>query len=110
MGAGELRSRVTFERPDRTDDGGGGGSIHWTATLTTRGHLAPERGHEVVAAGRLESSNAAVLTVRSSRAARLIDASYRVTVDSVPYNIRAITNPDQRNRFLEILLELGVAQ
>lgn len=108
--AGLLRSRVTFARRDVVDDGGGGGTVNWTPMLSTRGYLRPERGREALAAGRPESSSMAVLQIRSSLAARAIDASYRVSVDDVPYNVRSIINPDQRNRFLELLVERGVAQ
>lgn len=107
---GGLRSRVYFEKlKKRVDDGGGGFAPEWLPALTVWGSLQPERGREIVAAGRLESSAGAVLTIRSSEEARAIDASYRATIDEVIYQVRAISNPDQKGRFLELVLERGVA-
>lgn len=109
-GAGQLRSLVQFEAPVRgADDGGGGAPINWTGVLTTRGQLITERGREALAAGRMESASGAVLRVRSSTIARTINASHRVRVDGVVYVIHAVTNPDQKNRFLEFVVERGVA-
>lgn len=107
--AGELRKRVSFERRDVADDGGGGGAVHWTSTLVVWGSLTFMSGHEMLAAGRLESASVGTLRIRSSRAARAIDASYSVTIDGDRYNIRGIGNPDSRNRILEFTVEAGVA-
>lgn len=110
MSIGQLRKRVYFSRlKARVEDGGGGSPKTWTPALTVWGQLSPERGREVLAAGRLESSAGAVLKIRSSTAARAIDATYKATIDGVDHQVRAISNPDGRNRFLEIVLESGVA-
>lgn len=94
----------------RTPDGAGGFSVAWSTALTVWGYLRPERGRERLEAGRLESATMAVLRIRSSAAARAIDASYRAVVDGVHYQIRAIVNPDQRDEYIEMTLEEGVAQ
>ena len=109
MGIGQFNNRVTFESRTVADDGAGGGSVSWTTALVVWGYLAPERGRETLAAGRLQSATMGVLRIRSSAAALLIDPSYRVTIDGAAYQIRTITNPDQRNRFLEMVVEKGVA-
>lgn len=106
---GGMRKRVYFSRPARADEGGGVGKITWVPALTVWGELIPQTGQERVAAGRLEASGLATLRIRSSADARSIDESYKVTVDGLDYQIRGIDNPDQRNRFLEILVEVGVA-
>jgi len=110
VGIGQLRKRVYFSRLKvRVDDGGGGSPKEWVPALTVWGQLMPERGREILAAGRLESSAGAVLKIRATAAARAIDASYKATIDGVDHQLRSISNPDQRNRFLEIVLEVGVA-
>lgn len=106
---GELRKRVRFEIPKRTADAGGGASITWTPALTTWGAFVLASGQEKVAAGRLQASATGTLTVRSCLAARQVDESYRVLIDEVPFQIRGAGNPDQRNRFIEFAVEVGVA-
>lgn len=109
MSIGKLRKRAYFSRAKRTDDGGGGATITWVPAFTAWCEIKPQTGIEKVAAGRLESSSLATLKIRSSVAARAIDPSYKVTVDGDDYQIRTIDNPDSKNRFLEMLLEVGVA-
>lgn len=109
QGAGHLRSRVQFDRWTVNSDGAGGGGSIWSAFLTTRGQLLPERGRETLAAGRLESATLAVLKIRSSIAARGITAADTAVVDGVRYQIRTITNPDQHDRWLEMVVERGAA-
>lgn len=107
---GGMRKRCYFSKPaKRVEDGGGGSPKAWLNALTVWGELIPQTGQERVAAGRLEASGIATLRIRSSSDARTIDESYKVTVDDVDYQIRGIDNPDQRNRFLEMLVEVGVA-
>jgi len=50
-----------------------------------------------------------VLTIRYSRDAANLTTGHRVLIDDVPYQIRAISNPDQSNRYLEFIVERGVA-
>ena len=107
--AGALNKRVTFQVESVTDDGGGGGALSWTDVVTVWGGFQPERGRERLQAGRLESAVAGVLRVRSSSATRALTAAHRVLIDGLAYQIRSITNPDQRNAYLEMTVERGVA-
>lgn len=109
MTAGPLRKRVVFERQTVTSDGGGGGSVTWSTLLTAWGGFAPQRGRERINNGRLAESVAGVLTVRSSSDSRGVTSADRVKIDGVPYQIHSITNPDQRNQYLEMTVERGAA-
>lgn len=104
-----LRKRVIFQRESRTADGAGGYSLGWTTLCTVWGQNAPEKGRERVAAGRIESDLSGVLVVRSSSETRAVTTSDKVLIDNVAHNIRSISNPDQRNRFLEMVVERGVS-
>lgn len=108
-GGGQLRSLVQFDRLTANDDGAGGGGNIWTGLLTTRGQLLPERGREALAAGRLQSASMGVLKLRSSSASRAVTEADTAVIDGVRHQIRAITNPDQHNRWLEMVVEKGVA-
>lgn len=109
MGIGQLRKRVTFQEEVRTPDGGGGFMVSWRNAVTVYGGIEVERGRERIAAGRLEAAETGILTVRSSTDTREVAAMDRALIDGVQYNIRAINNPDQRNKFLEMIIEKGVA-
>lgn len=109
MVAGQLKSRVQFESPVTTPDGGGGSSRSWGDPLRVWGQFKPERGAERVAAGRLESAVAGTLRVRSSSATRAIGPAHSVLIDGQRYQVRSVTNPDRRGRFLEMTVEGGVA-
>jgi SPP1 family predicted phage head-tail adaptor len=108
-GAGRLNKRVTFQREVRIPDGGGGADRVWSDYFSCDGAYSPERGREKIEAGRLESSSAGILVVRSSSETRIVDEAYRVIIDGIAHQIRAIGNPDQHDRFLEFVVERGVA-
>lgn len=107
--AGNLNKRVVFQRKVVTPDGGGGHSKEWAILVEVWGGFAPERGSERLEAGRLEGSLFGVLRVRSSPTTRTVTVDDRAIVDGVAHQIRSISNPDQRNRMLDILVERGVA-
>jgi len=109
MRAGRLNKRVTFQRAVFDDDGGGGGAATWTPLVTVWGSFSPERGRERLEAGRVSSALGGVLTVRSASETLVITTADRARIDDVPYQIRSISNPDQRNRNLEMVVESGVA-
>ncbi|MEH6727889.1 MAG: phage head closure protein [Hyphomicrobiales bacterium] len=107
MAAGALRALVVFERKVTGPDGAGGQSVEWGAVYSCRGKLMPARGREQIEAGRMEASLAAVLRVRSSVDGRGLTEADRVRINDVVYQIRSISNPDQRNRYLELSVERG---
>lgn len=109
MGAGQLRKRVTFEEPVAIADGAGGHATEWMWPLTVWGAIMPERGRERLQAGRLESPVAGILRIRSSSQVRTITEAHRATIDGVPYQIRSIVNPDSRGKYLDMVVERGVA-
>lgn len=107
--AGRMNKRVVFERKTHVDDGGGGGTTTWSTLTTVAAAFFPERGRERLEAGRLEAAVAGVLRIRWSNTAKDITENDRVKIDSVPYQIRAIMQPDQKRRQIEMLVERGVA-
>ncbi len=108
-GAGGLRDRVSFQAEQQTPDGGGGYALAWAHVITVWGELRLERGREKVEAGRLEAADGGVLRVRSSIATRAITEANRVLINSEPYQIKTIANPDRKNQWLEMVVMKGVA-
>lgn len=113
MSAGRLRGRVTFEQEVKSPDGGGGASIEWGNGFSVWGGFKPERGQERMEAGRLQASLAGVLTVRgSSKVDRVTeDWSVLISVRGIEsrYQIRSISNPDERGKYIEMSVEKGKA-
>ncbi len=104
-----MRHRATFQRESAgTDDFGNVTQGTWTTLTECFAKFAPERSSERIEAGRLEASVMGTLTVRSTATTRGITEADRVLFRSATYNIRAITNPDQRNRWLTMTVERGV--
>lgn len=100
-----LNKRATFQRFTSVSDGAGGTTKTWTDFAEVWAQFSPERAREKIQQGRIADNQAGALRVRSSTATRQIDATYRVTLDGVTYNIRSVINPDQRNDMLEFAIE-----
>lgn len=115
MSAGELRERVRFEARGLVDDGFGNEvSGDWANALGTTvfsARITPSRGAESIQAARLAGKQPVVITVRSSQQTRQVTVDWRV-VDArsgTIYNIRSIVNPDERDVFLDMECDSGVA-
>ncbi|MEY9097363.1 SPP1 family predicted phage head-tail adaptor [Sinorhizobium fredii] len=109
--AAELRQKIELQVRSLIDDGYGNvtsGPFETQATVNAKFHYL--RGGEEVMAGRLAGKQPAIVTVRSSAATRALTPEWRIlTTDGEAWNIRAITDPDGRRAWLEILAEKGVA-
>lgn len=105
MRAGDMDTRARFEVSVTVPDGGGGTETTWQHFITVWAQFSPERARERIQAGRLTSSFAGVLRIRSSSQSREITTRHRVVVGGVTYNIRSVANPDQRNDMLEFGIE-----
>jgi SPP1 family predicted phage head-tail adaptor len=108
---GELRSRIELQVRTLIDDGFGNeqaGPFETQAEVSAKFHFL--RGGEEVMAGRLSGKQPAIITVRQSAATRAVTTAWRiVTKDGEAWNIRAITDPDGKRAWFEILAEKGVA-
>lgn len=105
MRAGDLNKRARFEALVRTSDGGGGYDELWQHLMTVWAQFSPERARERLQAGRLESAFAGVVRIRSSSMARTITQQHRVVIGGVTYDIKSVSNPDQRNDMIEMSVE-----
>lgn len=105
MKAGSLNKRATFQRFTSVSDGAGGTTNTWEDFTTVWAQFSPERAREKIQQGRIASSEAGVIRVRSSSTTRQIDDTFRVVLDGVTYNVRSNLNPDQRNDMIEFAVE-----
>ncbi|MGB5903808.1 MAG: phage head closure protein [Xanthobacteraceae bacterium] len=105
MDAASLNRRATFQVFETVSDGAGGVTKTWSDFTTVWAQFSPERAREKIQQGRISDNQAGALRVRSSTKTRQIDATYRVVLDGITYNVRSVINPDQRNDMLEFAIE-----
>lgn len=108
-GAGSLSERVRFSKREEVDDGFGNVQGAWVDQFTEPARLQPRLGSEPVIAARLTGIQPFTLTVRSSTRTREVTSAWRVVNarSGATYNIKAITNPDERNQWLDMLIIQG---
>lgn len=112
IGAGPLRERIAFEAREQIDDGYGNVvSGDWTLLTTVAARVEPLRGAETVQAMRLAGRQPVKITVRRSSLTMQIAPDFRArdVRSGALYNVRSVMNPDEKNRYLEMECELGVA-
>jgi SPP1 family predicted phage head-tail adaptor len=109
MRIGELRKQIVVQQEQQTPDGAGGYALAWTTLATVWADIAPVSGKEVFASGHLEGRVTHKVTLRW-RADINITSDMRIVYSSRAFNILAVLNGDERNRFAEILVEEGGAE
>ncbi|RVL12616.1 head-tail adaptor protein [Sinorhizobium meliloti] len=111
--AGRMHQRLHFQKRSIVDDSYGNEVAGpFETVFTTAAELIPLRGGEPVQAARLVGVQPYTLRIRSCVAAREVTTSWRI-VDarnaSRVMNIRTVSNPDQKNAWLDLLVDDGVA-
>lgn len=104
---GQLDQRVTIQRIERTSDGAGGETTAWADLADVWANVRPATGRETQIEGRIAATSSAIFTIR--RRADLLDTD-RIVWGDVAYNIRSIMIGSQREAYLMIEAERGVAQ
>jgi len=98
MQAGDLRSRVTFQRKGRT---------RWENAAARWARIVYLRGDEAVIAGRLAGRNTVVVTVRADRDTKAVLTSWRIKDQKgVVFDIRSII-PSEDGAWIDFTCETG---
>lgn len=103
---GQMRERVTLQQENSVSDGQGGKVLAWAEVATFWARVEPVRGGEQLAAMRLEASQEYRVTIRQRTG---VTAGMRLVWGTKNLNIRTLTNPDERGRFLQLICTEGVA-
>ncbi len=104
IASGALRHRVILQAPQETADGGGGASVTWTDVAVVWAEIAPLRGTERLRAGQLEAALTHRVTIRYRAG---VTPEMRVAFGNRLFNIRAVIDPGERRRRLDLLCEEG---
>lgn len=105
-GCGQLRHRVTIQEPIRAKDAGGGSTRTWTNVATVGAKIEPLKGMERLRAMQIEDSVTHKVTIRYRSG---VKAAQRLLFGTRAFNIRAALNLEERNLWLELLCDEGVA-
>lgn len=114
MSIGKMQHRLTIQSRSRSSDGGGGAASTWSTVDTVWGRIEAKGGSERFFGDQNEARTSHLITIRFRRdvtaAMRIV---YSYAVDSVNYsrtfNIRSIANKGERDKYLELVCEEGVA-
>lgn len=110
-GAGALNHRVSFQRRIDQEDEFGNVESDWVSQWDEPCRLTPRLGTESIVAARLSGVQPFSMTIRSSDRTRGITPAWRAVNarTGVVYNIATVSNVDERNAYLEMLVTEGVA-
>lgn len=103
---GGMNQRVTIQSASRVIDAGGGNALTWAAVATVWARVMPAIGREQIEGGGLQGVNSYRVFIRYRTG---VAPSMRLLWGSTYLNIRSVIRPDERNAFLEMLCDDGVA-
>lgn len=100
--AGELRHTIEIIEQVRAPDALGGAALTWATKLTTKAKIQPTSGGEAYRYDRLDAVVTHKIWIRYSPG---IVPANRVRFNGRDFQILAILNLDERNRWLELRCE-----
>jgi len=109
---GGLNRRFRLEERKLTDAGGGGFTQSWDELSTIWGSFTPISARERWNAHKLEPNVTHRIITRHRPDIR-VNEDQHLALDTVPqrqFNIRSVINIEEQDRFLELLVEEGIAQ
>lgn len=121
MSAGQLgRRKVAFDSRGSTSgnspagDGYGNFEDAWAEQFQRSARIRPLTGGEQVLASRLAGVQPVIIIVRRDSQTKLVQPGWRVrdvgdSPASIEFNITAIINRDEKNRYLDMMATTGVA-
>ncbi len=103
---GKMRYRVKVERATNTRDAGGGLSQVFNSVATIYANIKPKSANSTYRQGILQEKVTHEITIRFMKN---IDTNSRITYGNRSFAVNGIINVDERDRFLTLLCEEGIA-
>jgi SPP1 family predicted phage head-tail adaptor len=103
---GKMRFRVKVERSTNTRDAGGGISQAFNPVTYIYANIKPTSANSSYRQGMVQEKITHEVTLRYMTN---IDTNSRITYGTKNFNIKGIINVDERDRYLKLLCEEGVA-
>lgn len=104
MRIGELRKQISFQSEQMTADGAGGYALAWTTVLTAWAEIEPLHGDKRYVDGHLEAHATHKMILRYQSG---VTPDMRVTYGSRTFKILSLLNQNERNQWLEVMVEEG---
>lgn len=101
---GNLRERITIQQYKETSDGHGGFDYEWLDLATVWCRVEPLKGEERVIAAAVRNPYSVTFHIRYRNG---INTDMRIQYQDELFNIKRVTNYDERGRFLSIEAETG---
>ena len=103
---GKMRYRVKVENSTNTRDAGGGISQSFSPVTYIYANIKPTNANSTYRQGMVQEKVTHEVTIRYMNN---ISTNSRVTYGTRNFNVKGIVNVDERDRFLKLLCEEGVA-
>lgn len=104
--SGQLRSRVQIQTRTRTTDSMGGATVTWAEHTSTWAEIVPKGANEAFWAKHLEHRVTHKITIRYLSG---ITSDMRILFGTRVFQIKGILNWEEKNRYLILSCEEGVA-
>lgn len=105
----DLRHSITFQEENATADDGGGFTDPWdnpTNVATLKACIEPLKGMERLRSLQLETPVSHKITTRYRAG---LKPEHRILFGTRVFNVRAIINIEEKNKWFEIMADEGVA-
>ena len=103
---GKMRYKVKVERATNTRDAGGGLAQSFSPVAHVYANIVPKSANSSYRQGMLQEKVTHEITIRYMKN---IDTNSRITYGTRQFAVNGIINVDERDRFLTLLCEEGVA-
>lgn len=104
-----MRQRISFQSASLTPDGGGGGAMTWNTVATVWANIEAVRRSGIIQErqqnGQLQDTRLLEITTRYISG---ITPAMRILYGSRIFNIRSVTDVNERGVLLKIIAEEGV--
>ena len=104
--AGKLRNQIQLQRQELTTDGAGGWEKDWTTYATVWAYVKPLSGTEGFVGMQVEDSITHEIAIRYLEDVRAAD---RVLFHEREMNIKEVINKEERDRWIVMRCQEGVA-
>ena len=110
LSSGDLRRRITIQRPSVTMDSYGQPVTTWTDVATVWAAIEPATGRELLAAQAMNLEQPTTITIRwqSVFSSPKAMAAMRAVYNGRIYNIHSAENPDERNVLVKLTATEGM--
>ena len=103
---GKLRYRVDLQSGTESSDGAGGCTVAHKTIAQIYADIRPSGGSEQYRQGKIQEKVTHKIFIRFREE---IDSSWRIQYEGRTFQIKNIINVQERDRFLQLLCEEGVA-